>query len=74
MLITYSNFREKKENKRTFRTQIKCDVDNLKPVRNPVWYRKPAKSVDASEGKKFPSVEAIRFSEYFKQFLELYGK
>ena len=24
-----------------FRTQIKCDVENLKPGRNPVSYRKP---------------------------------
>ena len=30
-----------KENKGTLRTQIKCDVENLKPGRNPVWYRKP---------------------------------
>ena len=21
--------------------EIKCDVENLKPGRNPVWYRKP---------------------------------
>ena len=40
LVVNYSNFREKKENKRTFRTQIKCDVENLKPGRNPVWYRK----------------------------------
>ena len=30
-----------KENKRTLRTQIKCDVENFKPWRNPVSYRKP---------------------------------
>ena len=30
-----------RENKRTFRTQTKCDVENLKPGRNPVWCRKP---------------------------------
>ena len=35
------------ENKRSLRTQIKCDVENLiKPRRNPVWY---GKHVFASE-------------------------
>ena len=32
------------------------------------------RSMDASEGKKFWWIEAIHFSEYLKQFLELYGK
>ena len=32
------------------------------------------KSMNASEGTKFPWIEALRFSEYFEQFLELYGK
>ena len=27
-----------------------------------------------SEGKKFPGIEEIRFSEYLKEFLELYSK
>ena len=29
-------------------------------------------SMNASEGKKFPWIEWIHFSKYFKQFLELY--
>ena len=28
--------------------------------------------MNVSEGKKFPWIEGIYFSEYFKQFLELY--
>ena len=31
-----------------------------------------AKSLKAGEGKKVPWIEAICFSEYLKQFLELY--
>ena len=31
----------KKTNAGTLRTQIKCDVENFKPGRNPVSYRKP---------------------------------
>ena len=30
-----------KENKRTLTTQIKCDVENFKPLRTPVSHRKP---------------------------------
>ena len=30
-----------KENKRTLTTQIMCEVENFKPGRNPVSYRKP---------------------------------
>ena len=30
------------------------------------------KRMNASEGKKFPWIEGIHFSKYFKQFLELY--
>ena len=33
-----------------------------------------AKSMNVSEGKKFLWIEAIYFSEYLKQFLELYNK
>ena len=33
-----------------------------------------AKIMNTSEGKKFPGIQAIRFSEYLKQFLELYSK
>ena len=29
--------------------------------------------MNASEGKKIPWIETIRFSEYVKQFLELYA-
>ena len=30
------------------------------------------KRMNASEGKKFPWIEGIHFSKYFKEFLELY--
>ena len=47
-----------KENKRTLRTRIKCDVENFKRLRNPVFriesHYLHAKSMNASEGKKFP--------------------
>ena len=33
-----------------------------------------AKIMNTSEGKKFPGIQAIRFSEYLKQLLELYSK
>ena len=50
--------------------QIIWDVENFKPRRNPVSYRKPrflqAKSMNASEGKNFPSIEAIRSLRIFQ--------
>ena len=56
---------QKKKNKRTLRTQIKCDVEKVKPGRDPVSYRKPRfckrKVWMPSESKKFTWIEAIRF-------------
>ena len=47
----------------------------LKPMRNPVSFFASAEYIDACEGNlKFRWIEAIRFSEYSKQFLELYSK
>ena len=50
--------------------QIIWDVENFKPRRNPVSYRKSpflqAKSMNASEGKNFPSIEAIRSLRIFQ--------
>ena len=49
-----------------------------KPRRNPVSYRKPRfckRRVSLQvKPKTFPWIEAIGFLEYFKQFLEAYGK
>ena len=63
-----------RKKKKTWRTL----QENLKPRRYPVSYRKSRFCkrrvwYNASEGKKFPWIEAMRFSEYFKQFQELYG-
>ena len=48
---------DSERNKRTLRTQIMWDVENFKPGRNPVSYRKlrsASEEYDASEGKKIP--------------------
>ena len=51
---------QKDEDERTFRTQIKRDVENFKPGRYPVSYKKAtflqAKSMNASEGKIFQAI------------------
>ena len=50
---------------------LKNTRENLRPRRYPVSFRKPRFYkrrvwINASEGKKFPWIEAIRFSEYFE--------
>ena len=66
-----------KENKRPLRTQIMCDVENFKPGRNPVLYRKPHfwKQRVWKQVKGKNSHELLRYvsQEYFQQFLELTG-
>ena len=64
-------------------TQNTNKVSCKKPEgRNPVSYRKPPfckregwmPGMNAAKVKNSRRIEAICFSEYFKQFLELYGK